>query len=201
MATDTNAELQTSVASWLQRDDLNAQIPQFIEFATSWFTRRLRVPQMEQLAQTTITAEWTALPVDFVAVRYIELANGTRLRHMVPEEFAIQVKRQALANTDTPIYMIGDMSLRIYPTQTNTAVEILYYKKIPQLVNANDTNWLLTSFPDAYLACALWRGFDFIRDNENAMKWRTETELQARDIQRFGKNLETGAASMAVKAV
>lgn len=199
MATDTYAELQTSVATWLQRDDLSAVIPQFIEFATARFTQSLRVPQMEQIATTTINAEWTELPVDFVAIRYIELDDGRRLRHTSPEEFSLEVERKT--NPSPPIYMIGDMSFRVYPTPDSASVEILYYKKIPQLVNANDTNWLLTAFPNAYLAAALAEGFDFVRDAESAAKWDARTREQIERIQRFGRRLGEGAATMTIKAV
>ncbi len=199
MATDTYAELQTSVAAWLHRDDLNARIPQFIEFATARFTQMLRVPQMEQIATTTMTAEWTELPVDFVTIRYIELSDGKRLRHATPEEFALEV--QGNTRPSPPIYMIGDMSFRVYPTPSSTAVEILYYKEIPALVNANDTNWLLTSFPNAYLAAALAEGFDFLRDTENAMKWDARTQEHIARINRFGRRLGAGASTMSVRAV
>lgn len=197
MATDTYSELQTSVASWLQRSDLAAQIPQFIEFATARFNAALRVPQMEQIAQTTITGEWTELPTDFLALRYIETADGKRMQHVTPEGYALEVKRNA--NPSPPVYMIGDMSFRVYPGQSNLAVEILYYRRIPALVNANDTNWLLTEQPSAYLAASLAEAFDYVRDAESAARWDARTREHIERIQRSGKRILEGASTMKIR--
>jgi hypothetical protein len=153
---------------------------------------------MEGVAQTTITEEWTALPSDFLGMRYIEERDsGHRLTHVAPEEFALMVKAARIP--DVPVYMIGDMSFRVYPTQTSLPVEILYYKAIPDLVNASDTNWLLSAFPNAYLSAALMYGFDFLHDDARAAKWQQRTQEQIALIQRTGQRINQGASTMAVQ--
>ena len=49
MAISTYGELQTSVANWLDRDDLTARIPEFIALCESMVIRPLRVRGMETL--------------------------------------------------------------------------------------------------------------------------------------------------------
>lgn len=199
MAIDTYSALQTEVAAWMQRSDLSGNVPTFIEFATAYFNQHLRVPQMEGVAQTTVTGEWTALPDDYLGMRYIEIADtGKRLTHVSPEEYALLVK--SARTPEVPVYMIGDMSFRIYPTQSDLDVEILYYQEIPEMVNASDTNWLLEQYPNAYLSAALMYGFDFVQDDARAAKWEARTKDQIGLIQRTGQQLVQGASTMAVQA-
>ena len=143
MAISNYSDLRGEVTAWLMRTDASVtnRVPTFIELATARFNAELRVPQMESLVTTTVDGEWIELPEDFLAVRYIELSTGERMRYVTPEEFADNVDR-ATAPT-IPIYTIADMSFRIYPTQTSTDVEVLYWKRIADLVNDDDTNWLL----------------------------------------------------------
>ena len=46
MAITTYAQLQTAAASWLDRTDLTATIPEFIELAEARFNRVIRQPDM-----------------------------------------------------------------------------------------------------------------------------------------------------------
>jgi len=202
MALDTYAELQTEVTSWLQRSDVSGAVPSFIEFATGHFNAVLAdspVPQMEALATATVTGEWTDLPDDFLGVRYIELDSGERMSYMTPEEFALYAETDITPSV--PVYTIADMSFRIYPTQTSQGVSILYYQQIPALVNSSDTNWMLTSYPHAYIACALMYGFDYLHDEARSAKWEARTNAQIELIRRGSRRIAQGASTMAIKAV
>ncbi len=50
MSISTYAELQTAVGNWLNRADLTARIPEFIELFEARVKRDLRVRQMEKRA-------------------------------------------------------------------------------------------------------------------------------------------------------
>lgn len=198
MAFTNYGGLKAEIAQWLQRNDLTLPISSFVDLATARLTRQLRVPQMEQQATTTITGEWTALPSDFVAMRYVELENGTRLRHYPPDRFAIEVETKN--QPYIPIYMIGDMSLRVFPLQTSTVVDLLYYRTVPPLVSDLDSNWVLTQFPNAYLACAMAEGCQFINDYAGMERWEAKAEKALAEIQQYGWTLQAGASQMGVRA-
>lgn len=197
MALDTNGELQTEVASWLQRNDLSGQIPTFIEMATADFNSVLRVPQMEVLASTTVDGEWTELPGNFLGIRHIETVDGDRLTYKTPEDFAAYAA--SLAAPTVPVYTVADMSFRMYPTPTDLDVELLYYEMIPALVNSGDTNWLLEQHPNAYLAASLVWGFRYLQDKDNATFWEAATQKQIALITRSGRRIGDGASTMSVR--
>lgn len=198
MAVSTYSQLQTEVGEWLQRSDLSGRIPTFIELATADFNSVLRVPQMEVLASTTVTGEWTALPDNFLGIRHIETSDGERLEYKTPEDFAAYAESQAAP--ELPVYTIADMSFRMYPTPTSLAVELLYYEMISDLVSAGDTNWLLTQYPSAYLAASLAWGFDYLHDDMRAANWRAKTQQHIALIQRSGRKIAEGASTMAIRA-
>ena len=71
MALSTYSELQTEIASWLDRSDLTAQIPTFIKLAEARINRTLRVRAMETVVQHTMVglSKRIALPSDYLQMR------------------------------------------------------------------------------------------------------------------------------------
>ena len=62
MALASYADLQTAVASWLNRTDMAAYIPDFIALAEERIYRTLRVKAMETAFTGTVAAGVVALP-------------------------------------------------------------------------------------------------------------------------------------------
>jgi hypothetical protein len=199
MAISTYANLQTEVAAFLQRDDLTARIPVFVEMATARFNRELRAPEMEALVTTPANAEYTGLPTDFLQIRSIE-TNGDRMEYLAPEEFQSYVAKTS--TPAVPVYTIVDMSLRIYPApsvSSTLTLKVLYYARIPEMVNALDTNWLLDAHPDAYLFGSLLEAAGFLHDDDRVARWDARLQQAMNLINRRGKQMSQGAASMTIK--
>jgi hypothetical protein len=199
MAISSYAELQTEVAAWLQRSDLSARIPVFVGMATARFNRELRVPEMETLVTTAADAEYTDLPLDFLQIRSIE-TNGDRMEYLAPEEFQAYVA--ATSTPAVPVYTIADMSLRIYPApsvSSTLTLKVLYYARIPELDSPGDTNWLLDAHPDAYLFSALLEAAGFLHDDPRMAVWDSRLQQAMVLINRRGKQMSQGAASMTIK--
>ena len=197
MATDTYEKLRTAVSLWLQRDDLDAQVPYFIEFATNRFNRELRTPEMEAVASTTATAEFTALPDDFLSLRAIE-SDGRRLEYVPPEEFLRHVT--AGTTPDPPVYSITDMQFRMHPAPTALPVEVLYFARVDELVNNGDTNWLLTKHPDLYLFASLVEAAGFLQDDPRISVWDARLQQAMSLVNRRARQMSQGAATMIMKA-
>jgi len=199
MAISSYADLQSEVAAWLQRDDLAARIPVFIEMATARFNRELRTPEMETLVTTSADAEYTDLPPDFLQIRSIE-TTGDRMEYLAPEEF-----QEYVARTATPavaVYTIADMSLRIYPAPTvdgTLSLKVLYYKRIPEMDSAGDTNWLLDAHPDVYLFGSLVEAAGFLHDDPRMSVWDARLQQAMSLINKRARQMNQGAASMQIK--
>ena len=72
MSISNYTELKTSVANWLNRTDLTAEIPDFIELAENRIFHELRVPTNEKTIILTVNTEgYATLPSDFLEVKDI----------------------------------------------------------------------------------------------------------------------------------
>ncbi len=199
MTISTYADLQSEVGEWLQRSDLSARIPVFIELATARFNRELRTPEMESLVSATADNEYVDLPTDFLQIRAIETGDD-RMDYMAPERFQTYVARNA--TPAVPVYTIVDMALRVYPAPSVTstlALEVLYYARIPELVDAGDTNWLLDVHPDAYLFASLVEAYGFLHDDARMSVWEQRLQQVIALAGRRGRQMSQGAASMTIK--
>ena len=78
MSITTYAELKTSVADFLNRDDLTSSIATFISLAESNINRDVRHWRMQTRSTLDISTQYTALPTDWLEAGRITLqANGT----------------------------------------------------------------------------------------------------------------------------
>ena len=66
MALTNYNELKTSIADFLNRDDLTNIIPDFITFAETNINRDIRHWRMEKRANAVLDTQYTALPTDFI---------------------------------------------------------------------------------------------------------------------------------------
>ena len=101
MALNNYANLQSSIANWLARDDLTTEIPDFIALCEAEFNRELRIRNMETTATVTINAEQIALPTGFLGVRSFFLNNNgkTKLTYITPYQ---QFDTQGSSRAGTP---------------------------------------------------------------------------------------------------
>ena len=50
-------------------------------------------------------------------------------------------------------------------------MEVIYYKKIPNLSNVNTTTWLSTAYPDFYVFGLMTEISSFVKDAEATILW------------------------------
>src|SRR5882757_6180145 len=106
--------LKATVADWLDRDDLEAKIPVFVQFAESYFNRELRTPEMEKAAIFSASGEDTPLPADYLAMRaiYVESSPDKPLRAMSPTA----LRQEFDGSSGTPAaYALVSNSIRLAP--------------------------------------------------------------------------------------
>ena len=76
MAITTYDELKTSVADFLNRDDLTSVIPDFITMAEADLNRNVRHWRMEGRANANIDSKFSAIPGDFLEVITFHTTTG-----------------------------------------------------------------------------------------------------------------------------
>jgi len=190
---ETWEELKTEVATWMIRDDLTDQIPNFIGYAENRFNREVLTQDRVETTTLTATTDSVALPADFWGVRtiYVDGANkyplealtGQRLRELyhtshsdIPKNYAIE----------------GGFLLLGPAPSSSTSIDLTYWETIPALGDAQATNWLLTAHPDLYLAASLMEAFTYTRDEQRAGLWDSRTAAKVEAINRAGRRYQYG---------
>lgn len=173
MALDTYANLQTSIADFLNRDDLTSAIPDFITLAEAQLQRDLRHWRMEKRATATIDARFSAVPSDYLSVIRIQPATDKTALRLVDADRMQRLRAQDANTAGRPRYfaVIGG-EFEFYPTPDESyTAELLYHRTIPALSDSNTTNWLLDLAPDAYLYGALLQSAPYLQEDARIGAW------------------------------
>lgn len=150
MSITNYAELQTALQNWLQRQDINALLPDFITLFEAEANRRLRVRQQQTTTQLMPSSGSVALPTDYLAWLRLTWTGNPRRELDYVEASWLQS-----AYPDNPIdlpsvFTIEGGNIIQRPIDgTATAMEFVYYAKVPAL--SSGPNWLMTAHPDLYL--------------------------------------------------
>ena len=186
MAIGTYAELQTAVANWLNRDDLTANIPDFITLCEARLNRVLRTRAMEGLyTASTISGQRDYnLPPNYLQMRALRLNTSplTVLEYVSPE---IMDRVWAGSSGGKPVaYTIKANELFLGPSPDAVyTMEMDYYRKFDSLSTITTTNDMLTDNPDVYLYGALLEAEPFIKNDSRIQVWGTSFYKAITDIQ------------------
>lgn len=176
MALTNYTQLKSSIADFLNRDDLTAVIPTFIALAESQINRDLRHWQMEKRSsgQQDPGDQYMQLPNDWVeTIRFHITDSGTKTLDLASMATMADLRTSNEDESGTPKYYAHiDGQIELYPTPSGTTnVELLYYGKIDALSDSNTTNWLLTEAPDVYLYGALVHSAPYLAEDERVGVW------------------------------
>ena len=200
MAISTYAELQTATANWLDRTDLTARVPEFIDLAESTYNRTIRNRQMITKNDSySLDSRYVNLPTDTLEVIRIvvDVTPQITLQYLTPEEIA---ERRNSSSTGRPQYftVVGGSTNQIEllrsPDETYTS-SILYYTKIPALSDSATTNWLLTSHPDIYLFGTLVEAEPYLKNDERMPMWSARLGKALQELKLQGeREMHTGSS-------
>ena len=186
MAT-TYSELQTEVADFLNRDDLTAVIPTFIQLAEANLNRAVKHWQMEQRSEALIDDRFLTLPSDWLStIRVTVDEAGAKPLQLCSRDEMHTLRANNLDVSGTPCYyshVAGELEL--YPTPDQEySITLLYQQKIPDLAS-NSTNWLLDIAPDLYLYATLLETAIYLRDDDRIAAYASifGTKLELLNIQ------------------
>ena len=186
MAISTYAELKTAVASWLNRDDLTANIPDFITLCEARLNRVLRTRAMEGLytASTIAGQRDYNLPASYLQMRALRLNTSplTVLEYVSPE---IMDRVWAGSSGGKPVaYTIKANELFLGPSPGAVyTMEMDYYRKFDSLSTIITTNAMVTDNPDVYLYGSLLEAEPFIKNDSRIQVWGTSFYKAITDIQ------------------
>jgi hypothetical protein len=155
-------ELQASVAAFLNKTNLTAQIPDFIALAEAIMRREITsIGHIDTWADVEIDENGFQLPCRADEVASVS-ADGRAVGFVSPDRFTT-------VGTGHPYsYTIDGGVLRVNPAGT---VTIRMQSGLCGLSSSVKVNWILRDHPDAYLYGALMQAAPFLRDDERIPVW------------------------------
>lgn len=174
MSLTNYSDLKTSVANYLGRSDLTAQIPDFISLAEIRLNRSLRIRQMlKTVTSSTAGGDSTVgLPSDFLEIRDIYLDANPRISisYLSPSSFTRDARA---AESGQPVfYTLRSNEIEFAPIpDTAYTVVMLYYGKAEALSESNPSNEFMANCPDALLYGALLEAEPYLMNDARTQVW------------------------------
>ena len=175
MSLSNYTELKTSIANYLNRNDLTSVIPDFITLTEDRLNRDLRVASNVVRAETTTTASqaFYNLPADIIELKNItyEATNSSHALSYLSMESASREYGGVTSGYPRAYTLVGD-NLKLLPTPDGTyTININYYKKLSALSDSNLTNDIITNYPALYLFGSCMEGAIYLNDTEQSQRF------------------------------
>lgn len=176
MAIDTYANLKSTIATYLNRDDLTANIPDFIALTEKRLDRELRVREMVNTDTSITTVSGTqdyTLPTGFIEAISVIFQSDPFVTLPFISNHDFYKKYNSSFSSGSPSFftIVGDkIKLGVAPDQAVT-LQIDFYKEITTLSDSVTTNDILTTYPELYLYGSLAESSPFLMQDERLNVW------------------------------
>lgn len=173
------SEIVAAALSYADRandSEASGRIDTFLRIVESRINRTIKVQKMAIRTQLVARddKEYYGLPLDFAGLRDIAVMNNDSARSSrVTPAFVTPELFDAYRNVAVGIYYtIEANQLRITPQASTKVIEIIYYRRVPELNNTNMlTNWVSDYVPDLYIFGLMVEINAFIKDAEAKEFW------------------------------
>lgn len=197
------ATLQATIQDFLNRGDLAAQVPVFIQLAEASIKRRLPIKTVR--ATVTVNAAENLLPNDVSELRSVRLVTTTQYRDTpLKIKTPLELAELRAANNNAagrPLYVsLAAGTLFVVPTPDQSYdAEVTYYQQIVPLSDTNTNNFVLAMAPDAYLFGALMQAAAFMEHDERIPVWEQKYEKAVTELIIQRDSQEYGAAPSQIR--
>jgi len=198
----TYATLVTTLANWLNRDDLSTtEIPEAISLAERRFQRELFIPEQETTTTITATVEVVSLPSDFLRATDVHLSTDPKVV-LEPVPLSDLRNRYSTSESGRPQnYAIRGESMVLGPVPDTTyTINLAYVGKFTALGTANTTSALLTDHPDVYVHGALAELHLLLADEQRSMVHNRKYEEIAASINRHTVKRRNGGPTIRIRS-
>lgn len=182
MALSSYTDLKASVIDWLDRDDLNSRVDDFIDIAEARHAREVRIREMREAATLSLTqgARTVALPEDFLDFDFLRIrvpsssVTGRRFLPDLNEVTTHELTRRSINDARRPMNFAVHEDIEFdAEADQNYTVELFYYVQLPALSDSQATNALLTKAADVYLYATLSASAPFLLNDERVPLWES----------------------------
>ena len=174
MSITTFAELKTSVANWLARDDLTSIVPDLIMIGEKRIFREVRCRVMESTLTGTTSSGLISVPSDYLALKfqYITGTPTSPLKRMSLSQLYSEYPLRSSSGKPTAIAREGsNFVFGPFPNDSYTIGGVYYAK--PVSISTSD-NALFLANPDLYLFAALCEATPYLKDDKRIVIWEAK---------------------------
>jgi hypothetical protein len=174
MSITNYTDLKATIASYLARSDLTAQIPDFIQLAETRLRRELRIRQMLKVVTTaTVAGDSTVeLPSDYLQMRDLHMNTNPvqTLGYQSPSNF---YRNTNAAISGVPLqYTVLAQEFQFAPIPDGVyTLQMIYYATPPYLTTSNTSNVFLANCPDLLLYGALGEAEPYLMNDQRLATW------------------------------
>ena len=200
----TRTELLTLFERYLKRNDLTDLYGDFIEMAEARINAVMRLPEMEVRSTSTPTAAFWSLPTDFNEMRHIQTtASGSSypIEYLTPEQADDQ---RRLLTGNYKFYTLLASTIEIIPhpsVDSDTEIEIFYYAKVSALASADDTNDVVTNYPNLYIYAMMGEAALYREAFNESVGWFNSFDAYADQLNKRAQAARFSGNSMQMRAV
>ena len=203
MAITNYATLQTAIANFLARSDLNSQIPEFIQLAEARINRELETREQEKRSTATLQVgdEYIALPADLREIREVKLNTSpvAVLDYMSPS--SLDKDYANTGNGKPKAYSVVGLEMKLRPIPDSAySAEIIYIGSIDAL-SATSTPILFTRSPDLYLSGALAEAYTYLLDEQRAAVYDEKFTRAINEVKIDEERSHYGTSSLSTKSI
>lgn len=192
----TYDELTRAIAGWLNRSDLDEQIPQFIALAHQRIFRSLRVPSNEKLLKLYNTStNYIDIPPDLLEIKQLTI-GATALRPVSAIEL-LQLQQQTPA-TPASFARIGKQ-IHFDAHIAERLIDLLYWHEEPQPSGTEPSNDTLRIAPGLYLYGALCEAAPYLLDDARIPVWEGKYNQIMTDLQHQARRAELSGHTLQIK--
>lgn len=176
MALSTYTELKASVADWLHKPTLTAQVVDFISLAESEINTELRMRLMQVDEPLTLAsgARTIALPSRYLEPIKLELVfpdrDNKELIYLSPTQMTVNA---AAGVACEPQFWTVDGDTVEFPNLADRAYSVSFRMLKGFDIATTSTNALLTKYPGIYLYGALLQAAPYCADDARVATWAT----------------------------
>ncbi len=201
----TYTELKAAVKDWINREDQDSVIPQYIFMAEVRLNRKLRIFAMETVQFITATAgdKWLPYPSGYKGFRWLRRDNSTEaggLTFVTPDK--LNRNSRYFAQGDPEVYCLHGNRIQLGPIpNADMTMEAGVFENVPYLSDENPTNWWLENAPDALLYGALRHSSPYLKNDARAATWDAGYEIALSDIEDADQHYRYPAGALAMRRV
>jgi hypothetical protein len=195
MAITDYASLKTTVADYLHRSDMSDDaLSTFVQLGESRLNRKLRLLQQEATEDLSLSAAASEVALPTKWIETIDVYYADDKRRIMPQNIkGLNSQKSYDTTTGRPYLYATSNGKMLFEIVADAAYSITIDHFEKWDISTDDTNWLLTNAPDAYLYAALLEAKAYIKNMQDVTLWSQGLQASIDDLNQLDNRTRRNA--------